>query len=503
MLPNIISPCGLRTALMGSVAGTLALAIGSGQALAATATEIVITGSRIPQKNLITTSPVVTVGSADVNAQGITRVEDLTNSLPQVFAGQNATVANGSNGTATVDLRGLGARRTLVLLDGKRMPYGSPTASPAADLNQIPGQLVDRIEVLTGGASAVYGSDALAGVVNFIMKKDFEGLKLDAQYAVYQHNQQDGLDGQLDTVIRNRGLTNPSQFRLPSRSVTDGDSREITVIAGAASGDNRTHVEGYFTWRKNNPILEANRNFSACSIGGQNAAGKNGGNQVVAGFPANTEFTCGGSSTSFPGRFLGTASFGGSSTIDAATTGALTAFRAFNANLDQYNFGPLNFYQRPDERYAFGAFGTYDLWQGAELYANMMFTDYQTVAQIAPSGRLFNTTTINCGGNTAAGTGRSGGCTAAQITADADLYRAAQCRGGGRQTTASCGATGHSSAYAATGMDGAGLRRLRSTLPRRHFSRSIAMTSRLRGSDEHDVVDADAGAGVVPSAARW
>ncbi|MFO1187235.1 MAG: TonB-dependent receptor plug domain-containing protein [Alphaproteobacteria bacterium] len=82
----------------------------SGQALAATATEIVITGSRIPQKNLITTSPVVTIGSADVNTQGITKVEDLTNNLPQVFAGQNATVSNGSNATATVDLRGLGAR---------------------------------------------------------------------------------------------------------------------------------------------------------------------------------------------------------------------------------------------------------------------------------------------------------------------------------------------------------------------------------------------------------
>ncbi|MFO1187234.1 MAG: TonB-dependent receptor plug domain-containing protein [Alphaproteobacteria bacterium] len=70
-------------------------------------------------------------------------------------------------------------------MDGKRIPYGSPTASPAADLNQIPGQLIlDRIEVLTGGASAVYGSDALAGVVNFIMKKDYEGLRLDAQYGI-------------------------------------------------------------------------------------------------------------------------------------------------------------------------------------------------------------------------------------------------------------------------------------------------------------------------------
>ncbi|MFO1187233.1 MAG: hypothetical protein U1E87_07135 [Alphaproteobacteria bacterium] len=120
------------------------------------------------------------------------------------------------------------------------------------------------------------------------------------------------MDGNIDNTIRIRGITNPSQFRLPERSVTDGDSREISVIAGTSTGDNRGHVEGCFTWRKNDAVLQANRNFSACSIGGQNAAGKNGGNQVVAGFPANTEFTCGGSSTSFPGRFLGTASFGGS-----------------------------------------------------------------------------------------------------------------------------------------------------------------------------------------------
>ena len=124
--------------------------------------EIVVTGSRIRSANLETTAPLTSVTSEDVTRQGVTRVEDLVNQLPQAFAAQNATVANGASGTATVNLRGLGSARTLVLVDGRRMPYGGVGQS-AADLNQIPAQMVERVEVLTGGASAVYGSDALAG----------------------------------------------------------------------------------------------------------------------------------------------------------------------------------------------------------------------------------------------------------------------------------------------------------------------------------------------------
>lgn len=119
--------------------------------------DLIVTGSRIPQPNLTTTSPVTQVTGEDIDVQGVTRVEDLVNQLPQAFAAQNSTVANGASGTATVDLRALGADRTLVLIDGRRMGYGSPNAT-AADLNQIPGQLIERVEVLSGGAAAVYGT---------------------------------------------------------------------------------------------------------------------------------------------------------------------------------------------------------------------------------------------------------------------------------------------------------------------------------------------------------
>ena len=165
--------------------GAAAAAAGPAYAADQTIQEVVVTGSRIAQPNLETTSPVTQVTSEDVITQGVTKIEDLVNQLPQAFAAQNGTVSNGATGTATVNLRGLGSSRTLVLVDGRRMPYGGVTNS-AADLNQIPTALVERVEVLTGGASAVYGSDAIAGVVNFIMKKDFEGVQIDGQYSLYQ-----------------------------------------------------------------------------------------------------------------------------------------------------------------------------------------------------------------------------------------------------------------------------------------------------------------------------
>ena len=158
--------------------------------------QIVVTGSRIKMANLEGTSPVTQVTSADIATQGVTRVEDLINQLPQAFAAQNANVSNGATGTATVNLRGLGSARTLVLVDGRRLPYGGVTNS-AADLNQIPAAMVERVEILTGGASAVYGSDAIGGVVNFIMKKDFEGVQFDAQYGFYQHNNSYGGPGEV------------------------------------------------------------------------------------------------------------------------------------------------------------------------------------------------------------------------------------------------------------------------------------------------------------------
>lgn len=382
----------------------------------ATVSEIVVTGSRIRQANLVTTSPVTQVTAEDVRETGVSRVEDLVTQLPQAFAAQNSTVSNGASGTATVSLRNLGATRTLVLIDGKRMPYGSPLDA-AADLNQIPAQLVERVEVLTGGASAVYGSDAIAGVVNFIMKKDFEGLEVTAQYGQYfHHNDYDG-PGNLRSVIEGRGSTNPSQFKLPDDDVQTGFSREVTAIMGVSSPDGKGNITAYAGYRKNNKVLGRDYDYASCSLGGQNAAGDS--------------FTCGGSGTSYPGRFTDFATF--DYTLDSSGN-----FIPYVGSRDAYNFGPLNYYQRPDERYNMGAFGRYQVNDKIEAFAQLMFNDYESVAQIAPSGDFGNTATINCDNPLlSASQAAAIGCTAADIAAgnDTDLYILRRnVEGGGRQS---------------------------------------------------------------------
>lgn len=330
--------------------------------------EVVVTGSRIPQTNLVTTSPVTQVTGEDIDVAGVTRVEDLIAQLPQAFAAQNSTIANGASGTATVSLRNLGSSRTLVLIDGRRMGYGSPN-DDAADLNQIPEQLVERVEVLTGGASAVYGSDAVAGVVNFIMKKDFEGLQIDAQYGFYQHNNDYDGPGNLRDVIAARAASNPAQFQLPDDNQIDGESRSINVTLGASTPDGKGNVMAYAGYRNNNYVLGAFRDYSSCSLGGEDAG----------------SFTCGGSSTAFPGRFISLEN-DADLTVAGPTGSGNGTFENFDAATGQYNFGPLNYFQRPDERYTLGAFGRYEINDHAEVFAQLMFSDYQSVAQIAPSG---------------------------------------------------------------------------------------------------------------------
>ncbi len=419
---------GQRNALLmgASVFAAAASVMAGAPALAQDVDEeeaIIVTGSRIPQPNLTGTSPVTQLTADDITTQGVTRLEDLTNQLPQVFAAQGSNISNGASGTAQVNLRGLGPNRTLVLVDGHRLPYGSP-GSPAPDLNQIPSAMVERIEVLTGGASAVYGSDAVAGVVNFIMRDDFEGLRLDGQYGYFQHNNESS-DGHVREVLAHRALTNPSQFVLPPDDVNDGFGKEITVIFGASSPDGRGNVTGYLGYRHNDEVLQRDRDFSACAFSDPSTS-------PVTGLPPGTlHWNCGGSATSFPGYFY----FGGSAFGINTTTGA---FQPFNPDIDLYNFAPTNFYQRPDERYVLGAFAHYEINEHAEAYAEMMFMDNNSTAQIAPSGDFFNTTEINCGNPLLpANTVAVGLCTAAEITANTtvSLYIARRnVEGGGRRS---------------------------------------------------------------------
>jgi iron complex outermembrane receptor protein len=337
--------------------------------------EIVVTGSRIRSANLESTTPVTQVTAADVVTQGVTRIEDLVNQLPQAFAAQNVTVANGATGTATLNLRGLGSPRTLVLVDGRRLPYGGVTNS-AADINQIPTQMIERVDILTGGASAVYGSDAVAGVVNFIMKKDFEGVQVTSQYNFYWHENDFTGAGDVklrDTIETLEGV-NPAQFALPDDTVTDGEGKEISLMVGVNSGDGRGNITAYATVFDSKSVLQRDRDYSACSL---------------ATAPPTESFGCGGSATSAGGLFTDFANY--YLTVDTAES-----FRDFDFGADLYNFGPLNHYQRPERRYAIGAMGHYEFNEKADVYTQLMFNDYESVAQIAPSGNFFETSSVNC-----------------------------------------------------------------------------------------------------------
>ena len=327
--------------------------------------EITVTGSRIPARNLISSSPVTTLSSDEIAFQGVTRIEDMLNRLPQVYADQTSTLANGATLTATVDLRGLGSNRTLVLVNGRRLPSGSPQqAALGADLNQIPAALVDRVEVLTGGASAAYGSDAIAGVVNFITKRDFEGFALDYQYSFYQSKN----DNSILDASRAAG------FDVPEDDVTDGFGNDVSIMIGANSSDGSGNVVLYAGYREIDPVLSGGRDTNNCALDED----------------GNGNFVCGGSATIPSGTF---SDFGAGDDFDFTVSG--TNF--IDRNDLAYNYQPPNHLQRPDERITVGAMGHYRFNDAFEVYAEVSYMDDKSVAQIAPSGAFFVTSTLPCG----------------------------------------------------------------------------------------------------------
>lgn len=395
--------------------------------------EIVVTGSRIKKSNLVSTSPVTQIDSQELDFQGITRVEDLLNNLPQVIADQSSGTNNGSTGTATVDLRGLRPIRTLTLLNGRRLPAGSPL-NPAVDINQIPGMLIERIEVLTGGASATYGSDAIAGVVNFITIDDFEGFQIDYQFSQYAHHN----DSSVAQTVEDAG------YDLPATNVRDGDTHNISLMLGLNGPGGRGNITGYVTYRDVSAVTQSERDHSACALAGP-----------------SSNFFCAGSSTIPDGRFT---DFGLLTNPDcilvpsptpedpnAMACNRIPAFDyatglptgeldengspvtmgepvlpwfgntsgngnmpwpgGFNLLVDPgtntfanwqghpnafYNFAPTNYFMRPDERITAGVFGHYPVGDNSEVYLELNYMDDKTIAQLAPSGSFFQPESVNC-----------------------------------------------------------------------------------------------------------
>jgi hypothetical protein len=195
-----------------------------------------------------------------------------------------------------------------VLINGRRLQPGDPS-TPNPDINVIPLLLVDRVEVLTGGASSVYGADAVAGVVNFIMDTDFEGLRFDTQYSFYQHNN-DLKDSSVPGLIDGPAGLTARGFFHPTGSITDGDTWDLSAAIGAGFDDGRGHVTAFATYRKMNAITQDHRDYSACASQARTPA------QVTANGARLLD--CGGSATSANGTVFVFDNFGtpGSTTFD-------------------------------------------------------------------------------------------------------------------------------------------------------------------------------------------
>ena len=199
---------------------TPAPATNSGSTAPATAMpalqEVVVTGTRINIPGLKSISPVTSLSAKDISQTGATTIEDVLNQLPQVTADMGAMSSNGATGTASLNLRDLGPQRTLVLVNGQRLMPGD-AGTNIADINNIPTALVERVDVLTGGASSVYGADAVAGVVNFIMNDHFQGFEIDANASAYQHDQHSGFYGAFSPA-KGYGSASSSVMDAPRRT---------------------------------------------------------------------------------------------------------------------------------------------------------------------------------------------------------------------------------------------------------------------------------------------
>ncbi len=305
---------------------------------------VVVTGTRLSRPDLESNSPLSTVSADEIRLQGSVNVEEVLLDLPQTVPGVSSTTNNGGDGTTTVNLRGLGSQRTLVLVDGKR--FIPSDQGGAADLNAVPVSLLERIDVVTGGASAVYGSDAMAGVVNLILKKNFQGIQFDTQY----------------------GQTGES----------DGDQIDVNILVGNNFADGAGNVTAYAGYTQRDEIFQGDREFSSFAL---TEDGANPGTLIQQGSPT----------TDVGGFGIGNPALDtdGDGVVGVDANGNLTD------PLQYYNFAPVNYLQIPQERYIIGAMGNYEVNQYAEAFARVAYANNTSKTQIAASGTFYDSFDVN------------------------------------------------------------------------------------------------------------
>ena len=343
--PNMFNKHPLATAI-GSVALASAFA-GAGAlpqiALAEEAQleEVVVTGSRIRRADYVANAPVATLGADQIELTATVNTEQLLNTMPQMVPGFDRTSNNPGNGTATVDLRGLGSNRTLVLINGTRAV--PTTQGGSVDINNIPTALIERVEVLTGGASAVYGSDAVAGVVNFVLKDDFEGVSFNVMTEQTEEN-----DAELTSV-------------------------DLTIGGNIADGRGNVVINAQYTDRSD--LFQGDRGFANFAQFDDTDAN---GNPILIN----------GGSSGVPGTSIfagGLSGFSPSSGIVFGDNGEARPFVTGGDNNDFYNYAPVNYIQLPQTRFQANALGHFDVSDKIQVYGRMMFTQSKVPQQLAPT----------------------------------------------------------------------------------------------------------------------
>ncbi len=301
---------------------------------AAEVEEIIVTGSRLVRRDFTAPSPITSIERNEILGSGQATLEETLNRLPQVQPSIGRASNNPGDGTAKIDLRGIGAGRTLVMLNGRRI---APTGiGSAVNLNTLPSVLVQRAEAITGGATTVYGSDAIAGVVNFISRDDFEGISVEASYYATE--------------------------------MGDSDIADINVAWGHNFGAGNITLYGGYLDREE--TFYADRDFSA---------------QTISDNWFTSELRPGGSSTTPAGAMT-------FPRVDFGNGPARTTWdadgnpREFISPDDLYDFAPVNYLQVPLRRTSVGTFLHFDVAESAELYSELMFARNEGVSSVAPAG---------------------------------------------------------------------------------------------------------------------
>jgi len=311
-----------------------------------------VIGSRIRRAEFAANAPIVTVGEEQFELTATFNTEQLLNQLPQIVPGLDRTSNNPGDGTSSIDLRGLGSNRTLVLVDGKRtVPTGS---GGVVDINSIPTALIKNVEVLTGGASAVYGSDAVAGVVNFVLKNDFEGVQISSGY-------KESFEG-------DAGLFN------------------VDFTLGGNFDDGKGNVVFNLVYTDRDDLFQGARDFSQVAL--RDNPDRDG---LIA-------FGSGGTPQGSISN-VGFAEFSPlSEVIIFGQDGSIRPFDNKGAENDYYNYAPVNYMQVPQERHQATVLGTYEVSSNLELYGKLMFTDSRVPTQLAPTP-IFESTSFTLDGN--------------------------------------------------------------------------------------------------------